>query len=363
MSEGVAGSGFPDPEPELQPVAAAEEPQQQEAGSTTAELQQRHCDSGLLADDGAFALGTFVVVAGLQAQADLNGRWGVIRGYNLAKGRYKVAIEGRERPAALRPANVYIQSVPAGTHLGTGGDFVIDISPFMEGCAAAADEGARRRTAAQWDATFRTVGFARIVGHGVSAEVIADLRSVAKSFFDRPEPEKLGYHRPAQPGERGISIFCVRSMLTRICRCAACSCHDGNAWTGAVHHGSYAPMFAGRRYGAQDDDPVEGYSFMRAFEGVTAGSPSLPPRASARTHRRQLPLEPLWLTRRSSTGVLACGSSWCSRDRAVVLRPPPPPPRACAGLAVRQQVSAGPSALTRPRLRRRRSATAPRCGG
>jgi len=58
---------------------------------------------------------------------------------------------------------------------------LIDIGPFVQ--EAAYGDEARADIAAQWDRAMSEVGFAIIQGHGVSPDVIADMRSGAMGFF------------------------------------------------------------------------------------------------------------------------------------------------------------------------------------
>ena len=51
------------------------------------------------------AVGTSVIVSGLAGAPELNDRTGVVEGFDDEKGRYAVRLEGRKRPAALRPQN------------------------------------------------------------------------------------------------------------------------------------------------------------------------------------------------------------------------------------------------------------------
>jgi isopenicillin N synthase-like dioxygenase len=192
-----------------------------------------------------------VVLSGLQSQPELNGKVGVIRGFNAEKGRYTVDVEGRERAVRLKSENVFIPAVPVD-HSGTSQDFVIDVAGFMDSATAPAAE--RRLVAASWDATFRSIGFARIVGHGVSAGLISELRAAAKAFFDKPESEKLPYHRPAEPGQPVI--------------------------------GSFNPLFGSRVPGGHND-PVEGYTFYRQHNGWPLSAPELshPPELAAVAER------------------------------------------------------------------------------
>ena len=68
---------------------------------------------------------------------------------------------------------------------------VIDISTFTRGSLSA-----RRSLAARVDEVCRATGFLAIVGHGVAAELIADVRTAAKSFFDLPLAKKLAVKMP-----------------------------------------------------------------------------------------------------------------------------------------------------------------------
>lgn len=210
-------------------------------------------DSGLVGAAGAFAPGSNVVLAGLQSQPELNGQVGVIRGFSEEKGRYTVDVDGRERAVRLKPANVFIPAVPADRS-GTSQDFVIDVAAFMDDSGGKTLSAERQLVAASWDATFRSIGFARIVGHGVSAGLISELRAAAKAFFDKPESEKLPYHRPAQPGQPVI--------------------------------GSFNPLFGSRVPGGHND-PVEGYTFYRQHNGWPLSDPGLshPPELAAVAER------------------------------------------------------------------------------
>eukprot|EP00747_Dinoflagellata_sp_TGD_P169590 gnl/TRDRNA2_/TRDRNA2_198934_c0_seq1.p1 gnl/TRDRNA2_/TRDRNA2_198934_c0~~gnl/TRDRNA2_/TRDRNA2_198934_c0_seq1.p1 ORF type:complete len:446 (+),score=73.78 gnl/TRDRNA2_/TRDRNA2_198934_c0_seq1:121-1458(+) len=209
---------------------------QEESESQAAVPSKRPPNSGLVGESGNFATGAGIVVAGIQSQPELNGKLGEVRGFDKQKGRYAVAIEGREQPISLKPANIYIQAA-AIDDTATDGDFTVDISPFMENGGADVAT-ARRLVAAEWDATFRKVGFARIVGHGVSPESVAALRKAAKAFFDKPDSEKNAYHRPN---------------------------------TGK---GSYVPLWSAKSSGLHDD-PVEGYTFVRLKDGWHLTRPEL----------------------------------------------------------------------------------------
>ena len=241
-----ASGPFPAPSTMLEPEPEAQQP-----------ALPAEDDSGLDGAGGSFAAGSSVALRGLQSQPELNGRIGVVRGFSQEKGRYTVEVDGRERAVRLKPSNVYIPTVP-GDRTGTSAAGFFDIAPFMmpedesDGTECAAE---RRLLAASWDATFRSVGFARIVGHGVSPTLISELRAAAGEFFARPEPDKMVYHRPAQPGR----------PLT----------------------GSFNPMFGCRAAAGGHDDPVEGYTFYRQYDGWRLSDPALahPPELAAVAER------------------------------------------------------------------------------
>lgn len=65
---------------------------------------------------------------------------------------------------------------------------VIDLAPWLSG-----DEAARDRTAAQADSALRSAGFFLITGHGVPAELAAQVRHEARMFFALPERDKRRY--------------------------------------------------------------------------------------------------------------------------------------------------------------------------
>jgi len=52
------------------------------------------------------AAGRRVRIDGLQARPELNGRCGVARRFDVAKGRYEVLVEGEAEPLLLKPANL-----------------------------------------------------------------------------------------------------------------------------------------------------------------------------------------------------------------------------------------------------------------
>ena len=108
----------------------------------------------------------------------------------------------------------------------------VDVAPFTD--EATADAAVLQSTADSWDATFRVVGFARIVGHGVPAELVAELRAAARAFFFKPDEEKMRYHRPATTHARSA--------------------------------GSFVPLWSSLAQGGHDD-PLEGYTFHRPRDG------------------------------------------------------------------------------------------------
>ena len=127
----------------------------------------------------------------------------------------------------------------------------VDISPFIHG------EADRRSATTSWDTAFREVGFARIVGHQVPANLVADLRATALEFFKQPVAEKMRYNRPAPSP------------------------------------GSYSPVWSGVSSGGHDD-PLEGYTFHRPSEGwkaLTSRALGHPPALAAVAERYGSELE------------------------------------------------------------------------
>jgi isopenicillin N synthase-like dioxygenase len=76
---------------------------------------------------------------------------------------------------------------------------IIDISPFLlAGKEEDETEQLQKQQAAvakAWDEAFCTFGFARIVGHGVPTELIAQFRQLAHDFFVQEHDVKMRYHR------------------------------------------------------------------------------------------------------------------------------------------------------------------------
>ena len=68
---------------------------------------------------------------------------------------------------------------------------VIDISTFLGGSLSA-----RRSLAARVDEVCQATGFLAIVGHGIASELIADIQTTVKCFFDLPLDEKLAVQMP-----------------------------------------------------------------------------------------------------------------------------------------------------------------------
>ena len=64
-------------------------------------------------------LGCRVCIAGLKGRPELNGRCGVARRFDAAKGRYEVAVEGEAEAVLLKPANLqeFLEPAPSGLTL------------------------------------------------------------------------------------------------------------------------------------------------------------------------------------------------------------------------------------------------------
>ena len=67
----------------------------------------------------------------------------------------------------------------------------VDMAPFVDW--AAHDDAARAAAAGAWDRAMSEVGFAFIVGHGVSEEVVGAMRRGALSFFAQDAAAKAAY--------------------------------------------------------------------------------------------------------------------------------------------------------------------------
>jgi isopenicillin N synthase-like dioxygenase len=73
---------------------------------------------------------------------------------------------------------------------------VIDLAAWFGG-----DSGEREAVARQVDEALRTSGFLLITGHGITADLRAQVRAVARDFFGRPGAVKARY--AAAVGGRG----------------------------------------------------------------------------------------------------------------------------------------------------------------
>ena len=77
---------------------------------------------------------------------------------------------------------------------------VIDMTPYFAGTP----EG-KRRVAAELGRACRDVGFYVIVGHGVDPQLIEQVESVSREFFDLPIAEKMKVHVGDTPGAVGYT--------------------------------------------------------------------------------------------------------------------------------------------------------------
>jgi isopenicillin N synthase-like dioxygenase len=68
---------------------------------------------------------------------------------------------------------------------------IIDISPFLKG-----DDADRRAVAAAVNTACTEIGFLLVVGHGIPASLVDEMRHVSTTFFERPLEEKLRYRMP-----------------------------------------------------------------------------------------------------------------------------------------------------------------------
>ena len=77
---------------------------------------------------------------------------------------------------------------------------LIDIAPYLAG----SPEG-KRHVAAEVGRAATEVGFYVITGHGVDPDLIEQVESVSRGFFDRPLAEKMALRIAGEPGAVGYS--------------------------------------------------------------------------------------------------------------------------------------------------------------
>src|SRR3954467_8413961 len=75
-----------------------------------------------------------------------------------------------------------------------------DLSSWLIG-----DPDDRQELAAAVDDACRSVGFLRLVGHGVRPTLIERMLAVTTSFFDQPDHDKARYVPPAPEINRGYT--------------------------------------------------------------------------------------------------------------------------------------------------------------
>ncbi len=123
---------------------------------------------------------------------------------------------GAARPtSAAEPAPGVRPTVDASSGLVP----VVDISAWTGADADAGDAGGdggdggdgraaeRREVARRLDEVCRAVGFAQVVGHGVPAELIADMLAVTSEFFELPVEEKTRLLPPGPEVNRGYAPY------------------------------------------------------------------------------------------------------------------------------------------------------------
>jgi isopenicillin N synthase-like dioxygenase len=72
---------------------------------------------------------------------------------------------------------------------------LIDVSYFES-----ANPAKCKAVASKWGKAFETVGFASIVGHGISEPLLDDIYAKAQQFFDQPLEVKMRWHLPSTSG-------------------------------------------------------------------------------------------------------------------------------------------------------------------
>src|ERR1041384_670025 len=73
----------------------------------------------------------------------------------------------------------------------SGGIPIIDVAPFLNG-----PDAQRRRVAAAVNEACSEIGFLLVIGHGIPASLVDDMRRVSTAFFERPLEEKMRYRMP-----------------------------------------------------------------------------------------------------------------------------------------------------------------------
>jgi isopenicillin N synthase-like dioxygenase len=76
----------------------------------------------------------------------------------------------------------------------------IDLRPFRDG-----SDADRRRVAEQFDHAARTSGFLSITGHGVDADLCAEMLDVTAKYFDLPAVEKMAHFVEDRAANRGYA--------------------------------------------------------------------------------------------------------------------------------------------------------------
>ena len=66
--------------------------------------------------------GTAVKVVGVTGAPELNGRQGIVKAFDQAKGRYKVLVVGESRPKMLKPDNCRLMPGPDGSDFDSDSD-------------------------------------------------------------------------------------------------------------------------------------------------------------------------------------------------------------------------------------------------
>ena len=83
-----------------------------------------------------------VLLQGLAARPELNGREGVVLSHDVAKGRFGVQVDGEQKPLALKADNLLPLALPAGAPVELVG---LTSRPELNGleCTVASMDGDR----------------------------------------------------------------------------------------------------------------------------------------------------------------------------------------------------------------------------
>jgi hypothetical protein len=84
---------------------------------------------------------------------------------------------------------------------------VIDVSPWID--KTNYSENDRNEVCSQWNAAFERVGFAIIIGHGITGDILSVVTEEARKFFANDLESKMCFHKGpyGNPGKPPRCVF------------------------------------------------------------------------------------------------------------------------------------------------------------